>query len=131
MKHRATCRGSVLIEFTVAMSFLLLFVAAICDLARVFYYSDITTTAARAGVQYAIALPGNSARLDQIEAAALAEPGNLPGLTATAADRSTQTAAGSTKYVEVTTTYRLHTLVSWPGFANPVSIQGRALIRVE
>jgi Flp pilus assembly protein TadG len=132
MMGRRRERGSVLIEFTAAASFLLLFVAAISDLSRVFYYSDIATCAAHAGIQYAIARPGASNNLKAIEQAALVEPGALPGLTATA----TEFPAGGTadqraKYLQVITKYPLRTFVSWPGFENPVIVTGRAIVRIE
>lgn len=129
MTTRNARRGSVLIEFTAAIAFLLLFVAAIADLTRVFYYSDLVTTAAHAGTQYAIAAPGNAQHLDAIQAAATAEPGNLPGLTASA--KQIPGPAEGRAYVQVTTQYQLHTVVSWPGFSNPVVLTGRATVRVE
>lgn len=129
MRSRRSQRGSVLIEFTAAMGFLLLFVVAVSDLARVFYYSDLVTTAARAGTQYAMAAPDNARHLDAVQAAAVSEPGEVPGLTATAVE--IPAANATRKYVQVTTEYRLHTVVSWPGFPNPVLLTGKATVRIE
>lgn len=70
--RRKETRGSVLLEFALGGTAVLLILFAILDAAGVFQASSLAASAARAGTQYALSSPERAADLAAIAAAAKA-----------------------------------------------------------
>jgi Flp pilus assembly protein TadG len=128
--------GSAAVEFAVLLPFLaFLFIIAV-DFARVFYYSITLDNCALNGAIFASKVantPGwqnNSATIDTIQKAALADAGSLsPALKSSDVTPTTGTDADGNPTVVVTVTYSFSTISNYPGLANPVTLSRTVQMR--
>ena len=136
-------RGNAMLEAALATPMLFLLLSGVVDMGRAFYYSDIAAGAARAGAQYGIISSTNSGNLVGIQNAAKDEHArqlpdsiftatasyfcqNTGGAVVNCADNPTAEA-----YVKVVTHVTYDLIIPWPGLANPMTIGGLSVMRVQ
>ena len=140
--------GASLIELAFVIPLLLLLALGAIDFGRAYYLSIEVVNAARAGVQYGVK---NSADIAGMQAAAVADAPDVPGLTAvaTAGCECSESTVGVTpctsppacdgtsgpsylvNYVQVNTTATYSPLIPWPGGALSIPMVGQAKMRTD
>ena len=142
--RRRRQRGNAVIEFALGSTLLFLLLGGVSDFARLFYYANIVSNAAHAGIQLGM-YNAASPDLNAMKTAALAEPGSLTGLTASTSEYCqcagttgtvgcTSTCTGGTTpqmYLQVTTSYPFNTVVTWPSIPSTVNVSYTATARVQ
>jgi Flp pilus assembly protein TadG len=131
--------GAAAAELAVLLPILGFLLVAMTDFARLFYYASVVNTCARNGALYASQLRTQAnSQYASVTAAATADAPDLsPAPTVTATYSSTATPVpytGTTPltsgYVEVTVTWTFHTLVTYPGISNSVTLTGTARMEI-
>jgi len=142
--RRKRQRGNAVIEFALGSTLLFLLLGGVSDFARLFYYANIVSNSAHAGIQLGM-YNASAPDLTAMQTAALAEPGSLTGLTANASKycqcagttgtvSCTSTCTGGTTpqmYLQVTTSYPFNTVVTWPSIPSTVNVSYTATARVQ
>ncbi|HLJ49917.1 MAG TPA: TadE/TadG family type IV pilus assembly protein [Bryobacteraceae bacterium] len=140
-------RGSVILEFAVASTVLMLMTFGVIDFARVFYTANVVDSAARAGTQYGMQ---SQAHIDfsGMQTAAYNDAGyaagNSAGFSATATQFCTCSIGGASvdcnsscgssaleKYIQVSTSMPFSTLLSIPGLPQTINQTATSTIRVQ
>ncbi len=139
----APARAQATLEFAAVATVLLLALFAGADFARVFRTNIAVTAAARAGVQYGIQNPVTAADLDGMQAAALADGGPIPELSATASQfctcpggapiscQSSSPCPDMRVYVAVSTSAPFSTFLTFPGVGSSLTVTGKAVMRAQ
>ncbi len=134
-------RGNALLELALFSTALFLLLFGVADFARIFHASEVVAGAARAGAQFGLLGPGDSADLAGMKQAALA---NAPAgikvnaerycLCPSIDKRTSCTASCEGKapngYVQVDTELPFDTLIRWPGIPGARSLKSSAILRV-
>jgi Flp pilus assembly protein TadG len=136
--------GSQLIELALVLPMLLAVFAGAVDFGRAYFLSMEVTSAAEAGAIYGVTNPTDTAGM---QAAAVADAPDLPGLSPTAsygtecADGSSPVTANNTppsscpsgvvQYVEVDTTTTYQPILYYPGFQSAFTLSGKSRMRAS
>ncbi len=140
-------RGNAIIELTLLAPVLLLLCLGVADLGRVFYFSIMTTNAARAGTQYGM----YDMYPPRIRAAAVQDAHyagftdsnitaavvgcrcpSADGSPGTPVDCTAACATGDVQvYVTVDTQYTFTTLINYPGLPHTVTVHGHSEMRAR
>lgn len=147
--------GVALVEFAIALPFLMMLLIGIIEVGRLAYYNILVGNAAHAGVQYGSQDTKTAVDYTHMTAAALTDGQNVPQISATAAPAAcycyngatgTSTALSCTAsvfscpsgshrviYVSVTASGQVNTLFSYRalGIPNPWTITRTATMRVS
>jgi len=126
---------------------LALLLVGTADFARAFYFNQEVVAAARAGAQYGSQSVTTASDTSGIQAAALANGTNVPGLSATSSfctcespppTGQTACAGGycngansAATYVTVTTSATFNTMVTYPGVPHSTAMTGKAIMQVQ
>lgn len=142
MIRRNGRRGSAAIEFGLIAPVMMLICISAMDLARSFRLAMVVSSAARAGLHYAISSEANASDTAGIEAAAQRDAGNIDGLEIEASkfctcslggDRvsCTTTCTGRAEYVQVEAHVPFGTAAGVPGVTSPMTVRDTAVCRVK
>jgi Flp pilus assembly protein TadG len=136
--------GQALVELALVFPVLLLLLVGAAEFGLLAYTAIEVSNAAHAGVQYGAQNHATASDNAGMQAAALDDGPNVPGLAATAthfcgcADGAASTClatdcAGSRilEYVQVNTTATVNPGLSYPGMAKTFTLSGQAIMRVE
>lgn len=136
-------RGNAMLEAALATPMLFLMLSGVIDMGRAFYFSDIAAGAARAGAQYGILSSANVGNTQgMVEAAKDEHARQVPDTMFSAeAFYFCQDAGGNTvdcatnpdaeAYVKVVTRISYALIIPWPALANPMTIGGVSVMRVQ
>jgi Flp pilus assembly protein TadG len=139
-------RGTAAIELALLAPFLALMTTGGFDFGRALYEQHRLTSAARAGIQYAIQSSSNWTNSTGIVAAARADANDTTAQALTISTGQCTCPGGSTKcaatsictgstvsgtYVQVTVSESYATLVSYPFVTTPLSLSSQAIVRVQ
>lgn len=124
--RRPACprRGAAAAELAILLPLLAFLVAVGCDYARILYFSQTVTNAARNGALWqSDPYAQKESPYKTVAEAALADAGNLsdPNNKPTVAT-GTGTDSTGTAYVEVTVGYQFHSLTNMPGVPKTVNL---------
>jgi Flp pilus assembly protein TadG len=136
-------RGSALIEFCVLLSAMVLVFVGMVNYGWEIQQAMQVQEAATAGASYG-AVPGNESDLTGMKSAATKSAPGVSGMTVTATNLWTCTAGGASvtstttcsggvtpyKYVVVTTSATVSTLLNYPGLAASLALKGSASYEV-
>lgn len=121
-------RATAAVEVAVLLPFLIFVFVVGVDFARIFYHCLTLTNCARNGAVYGSKDPTHAADTAGIQAAALADAGNLtpaPGVTST-----TGTDAAGNPYVQVTCTYTFQMITNYAGIPSSIPLSRTVQMRV-
>jgi Flp pilus assembly protein TadG len=138
--------GQSLVEFAFLAPIILLLLVGVIEVGRFAYLSILVASAARAGVQYGAQSLADASDDAGMQAAALSDAQNIPGLTVTMATHfcacsdspSTQVSCPATcgtgnhalVYVRVQTNGAFSSLFHYPGLPASFPVSGNAVMRV-
>ncbi len=141
MQHFRNCAGSATVEFALIATSVIAVLPLIWDIANVTNGSMALNGGLRAGMQYALTSPSDSAGIAQVTQTA---SGFSSGVSTTSPQTCTcsgqSVACGSTcagggtpaKYVTITASYSVPTLLPYTGFpSNAFPISSSVVVRVQ
>jgi Flp pilus assembly protein TadG len=139
--------GQAATEFAMVAPLLALVLVGVSDFARAFYFYEEVVAAARAGAQFGSQGVTYAVNSTDIQAAALANGTNVPGMTVSSSVCTCQSPApsgetacttgycnganASATYVTVNTAATFTTLITYPGVPHTTTIGGQAIMQVE
>lgn len=129
MNPRASSGGQGLVELALITPLLILILLGTVDFGRVMSASIQVTNAAREGAFFGARSMDNAQDANAIEAAALADSGNIFGITPDV-DSDVGTDADGYDTVEVTVSYTFQTLVPYPLIPNEVDLAKTVTMRI-
>lgn len=143
--RRGRERGSVLIEFALSSTVLLLFFFGIVNFARLFTAREIVEAAAAAGTQYGALSPAHNGDFNGMQNAATADEPNAPGLSATASQFCTCSIGGAhlscpatcdggtaaQTYIEVDASLPFTATLTYPGTETTTTLTATSIVRVQ
>lgn len=136
--HRQT-EGAAAIEFALITTGLIFIIIPMIDVGQALINSLRIDSALRAGLQYAISEPDDSAGIQSAvqNGTTIASASITPGITTFCeCDGTTQTCGTScagtmATYKTISATYNMPLLMDYPGFANPYPISRSVTFRSE
>jgi Flp pilus assembly protein TadG len=141
---RARQKGNALIEFALYSFVLLLMACGTIDFARALTTANIAAAAAAAGTKYGALSPAHWSDAVGIQNAALADTGNMSGVTATATQFCACNVGGSAvscpascgsanpeTYVQVVVSVPYYSMIAYPWLPDPVHVSQTSIIRVQ
>jgi Flp pilus assembly protein TadG len=136
--------GNTLIEFALSSSLLFLLMFGVIDFSRIFTFGCAVEGAARAGTQYGMLSPAHYNDFGGMQIAALANAGNLPGMTATASQLCTCSIGGPREscpatcssgspetYIQMVVSMPYTTMFSYPGIPGTTNLSATSIVRVQ
>src|SRR5438445_8126836 len=144
--RRTRQRGNALLEFAMCSVLLLLITVGVTDFSRLFTVANIATSAAEAGTQYGTLSPAHYSDFTGMQNAALADAGNLTGVTATASQTCYCSVGGSPvscpaeknctsgspeTYIKVSVSVPFTPTFSYPWIPDLTSISSNSTVRVQ
>jgi Flp pilus assembly protein TadG len=139
-KLLAGTSGTAVVEFAIALPFLVLLLIGTIELGRYMYFAIVTQHASEAGAQYGAQSLANAANSANIEAAVAADAPNVSVSASPAAYclQSGQSVScpvgtpspGVTEYVQVKVSGTFKSLLNYPGIPNSVPITATTTMRV-
>ena len=117
-------RGQSLLEFALAMPFLMILMLGVVDFGRVYFAYVSVTNGARTGADFAADSPTAAADIDGIRSAALAETLELLNTSSENPQVSVQTGTDSQGHLfaDVTMQYTFTTIFPWPGLPSSMDV---------
>lgn len=141
---RNSQRGSVLVEFALSSTLLLLLFFGIVDFARLFTTAQVVMDAATAGTQYGALSPAHWGDFDGIHANALASAQNPADMTVTPSQFCTCSIGGpqiscpatcpggtAATYLRVDVTEPFSTTIAYPGLPSVMTVTRTSIVRLE
>ncbi|HLY02493.1 MAG TPA: TadE/TadG family type IV pilus assembly protein [Candidatus Cybelea sp.] len=139
--------GAAMVEFAVALPFLVLLMIGVIEVGRYMYFGILAAHAAEAGAEYGSQTLTTAADTAGIKSAASADSAGLSSflaspqplcLQSTGTENGTTTVAcptgtppaGTIEYVQVTVTGTFHSLLNYPGMANSLPVTASTTMRV-
>lgn len=126
-RSRQPREGVAAVEFAILLPLLMFLFGIGVDFARAFYAHLIITNAARNAAHYGCADPEKAVDTAGIEAVAKKDTSDLSGVTV---ESGTYTKDG-VEYVWVNVMYPFETITPFSGVASPLTINQRAIMRIE
>lgn len=137
--RRKRQKGSVMVEFAVGSTILMLLLFGVADFGRLFYASIEVQNAAAAGASFGSLSTANMTNTTGISTAAKYETQNLTGVTVTSSKvcqgstgtSVTCTTSGTYQYSQVTVSYTFNTLYSYPLIPSSVALAKTVMMRAQ
>ena len=121
-------RATAAVELALLLPFLMFVFIAGVDFARVFYHCTILTNSARCGALYGSKDPTHAADTAGIQAAALADAGNLSPTPTVSSTTATDT--DGNPCVQVTVEYTFQSIIGYAGIPGSVNLSRTVQMRV-
>lgn len=144
-RGKSNQKGSVLIEFALSSTVLLLMFFGIVDFSRLFYTSNVVANAACAATQYGALSPAHYGDFAGMQNAALQDAGNPAGMVVNATQFCACSIGGSQvpcpadcsgggsaeTYIQVTVSMPFTGTLSYPGVPQTIQVSTTSAVRVQ
>ncbi len=140
--------GAAMVEFAIALPFLVLLMIGVIEVGRYMYFGIVAAHAAEAAAEYGSQSLTTASDTTGIKNAASADDGGLTTLVASPAPLCLHSdgsltgttpvtcptgtpPAGTTEYVQVTVSGTFQSLLNYPGMANSLPVSASATMRIQ